>query len=184
MKKAFFITLFLILVCTVKSQAQPETTATMKSSSRLFSMKDDLTSVILLVPADSVVTVLGSDSTYYHVVYQDYEGYILKKHAVPDKAPAIKKTTQQQTRPVQQQEQEQSRFSYLEDKYGTNMAVRLNSGKIWKGMNSAMVIDSWGNAQKINRIIDGNTIKEEWIYTNTWLYFEDNTLLEWGAVKK
>jgi len=184
MKKVFFITLFLILVCSAKSQTQPETTATMKSSSRLFSMKDDLTSVILLVPADSTVTVLGSDSTYYHVVYQDYEGYIFKKHAVPDKVPATKKTAQQQTSSVQQQEQEQSRFSYLEDKYGTNMAVRLNSGKIWKGMNSAMVVDSWGNAQKINRIIDGNTIKEEWIYTNTWLYFEDNTLVEWGAVKR
>jgi hypothetical protein len=64
------------------------------------------------------------------------------------------------------------------------MAARLNSGKIWKGMNAAMVVDSWGNAQKINRIIDGNTIKEEWIYTNTWLYFEDNTLVEWGAVKR
>lgn len=185
MKKVFFVTLLLILACSAKSQTQPAATATMKSSSRLFSMKDDLTSVILIVPVDSTVTVLGSDSTYYHVVFQDLEGYIFKKHAVLDKTPVAKKTVQQQANPVQQQqEQEQSRFSYLENKYGTNMAVRLISGKIWKGMNSSMVNDSWGNAQKINRIIDGNIIKEEWTYINTWLYFENNTLLEWGAVKK
>ena len=64
------------------------------------------------------------------------------------------------------------------------MAARLYAGKIWKGMNSEMVKDSWGAAEKINRVISGNIIKEEWIYKNTWLYFENNTLLEWGPVKK
>lgn len=187
MKKVLLVTLILFLTFSAKSQtgSQPAATATMKSSSRLFSMKDDLTSVILIVPVDSTVIVLDSDSTYYHVVFQDNEGYIFRKHAVMDKTPVVKKTVQQEARPVQQQQnQEQSRFSYLENKYGTNMAVRLMSGKIWKGMNSSMVNDSWGNALKINRIIDGNTIKEEWVYNNTWLYFEDNTLVEWGPVKK
>ena len=47
-------------------------------------------------------------------------------------------------------------------------------------MNSEMVKDSWGTAEKINRIISGNIIKEEWIFKNTWLYFENNTLVEWG----
>ena len=44
------------------------------------------------------------------------------------------------------------------------MAARIIAGKIWKGMNSEMVKDSWGNPEKINRIISGNVIKEEWIY--------------------
>jgi hypothetical protein len=186
MKKILFLTLLLILAHTAIAQSgiQPAATATMKTSSRLFSMKDDLTSVILIIPVDSTVTILDSDSTYFHVVFQDIEGYIFKKDAIPDKVPVTKKTVQQQVQPVQEQEQEQSRFSYLENKYGSNMAARLISGKIWKGMNAGMVNDSWGTAQKINRIIDGNTIKEEWIYPNTWLYFENNTLLEWGPVKK
>ena len=88
----------------------------------------------------------------------------------------------QQILPIQ--EQQQSRFSYLENKYGSNMAARLLSGKIWKGMNSEMVKDSWGISEKINRIVSGNIIKEEWIYRNTWLYFENNSLVEWGAIKK
>lgn len=178
------------------------TTATLKSSSRLFGAKDDLTTVIMIIPSGSSVTVLGSDSTYLHVSFEENEGFIFKRHAVIDKAPANtgknnlqEKQLQQyqQTQPVQQVQQDQqdqnsqpqqvSRFSYLESKYGSNMAARLTSGKIWKGMNAEMVKDSWGTAEKINRVISGNIIKEEWIFKNTWLYFENNTLVEWGPVK-
>ena len=154
----------------------------------MFATKDDLTSVILIIPADSVVTVLDSDSTYLHVVFEENEGYIFKRHAVIDKIPVNTRQSiqsqpaAQETQPVQ--EQQQSRFSYLENKYGSNMASRLMAGKIWKGMNSEMVKDSWGTAEKINRVISGNVVKEEWIFKNTWLYFENNTLLEWGPVKK
>jgi len=174
-------------------------TATLKSSSRLFGAKDDLTTVIQIIPAGSTVTVLGSDSTYLRVSFEENEGYIFKRHAVIDKTPgsAAKNTLQekqmqqyQQTQPVQQNQQDQnsqpqqvSRFSYLESKYGSNMAARLTAGKIWKGMNAEMVKDSWGTAEKINRVISGNIIKEEWIFKNTWLYFENNTLVEWGPVR-
>ena len=163
-------------------------TAKLKSSSRLFGAKDDLTSVILIIPADSTVTVLDSDSTYLHVVYEENEGFIYKRQAILDKTPVItqqniqSQPTVQETQPAQ--EQQQSRFSYLENKYGSNLAARLIADKIWKGMNSEMVKDSWGTAEKINRIISGNIIKEEWIFKNTWLYFENNTLVEWGPIRK
>ena len=162
--------------------------ATLKVASRLFATKDDLTSVILIIPADSVVDVLDSDSTYLHVVFEENEGYIFRRQAILDKIPvnaqpAIQsQPAAQQTEPVQ--EQQQGRFSYLENKYGSNIANRIFPGKIWKGMNSEMVKDSWGTADKINRIISGNITKEEWLFRNTWLYFENNTLLEWGPVKK
>ena len=73
-------------------------TATLKSSSRLFASKDDLTSVILIIPADSVVSVLDSDSTYFHVIFEDNEGYIFKRHAVMNKVVA-------NTRPAIQSQQ-------------------------------------------------------------------------------
>ena len=205
MKKIFFITLFVIAAFGLKAQTnkvdqlqaleqtQPDNqnitaTATLKVSSRLFASKDDLTSVILIIPADSVVAVLDSDSTYFHVIFQENEGYIFKRQAVLNEVPV---TTQQsvQSQPEVQgnepvQDQQQSRLSYLENKYGSNMAARLISGKIWKGINSDMVKDSWGTPEKINRVVNGNIIKEEWIFKTTWLYFENNTLLEWGPVKK
>jgi len=200
-----FFALFLIGVLSLKAQtkkvdqlqaleqSQPASqnvvaTATLKSASRLFATKDDLTSVILIIPADSVVMVLDSDSTYFHVVFEENEGYIFKRQAVLDKIPVTNQQNVQSQPAVQEtqpvQEQNQSRFSYLENKYGSNLAARLMAGKIWKGMNSEMVSDSWGTAEKINRVISGNVIKEEWIFKNTWLYFENNTLIEWGPVRK
>ena len=201
-------------------------TATTTRSTRLFGAKDDLTTVILVIPSGSVVNVLGADSTYLQVSFEENEGYIFKKHATIDKSKASqsqfspKKVSeeaqnqhnaearnQNQNQYNQQNQQNQnnnqnqqnqynqqarqgnqnqgmSRFSYLENKYGTNMAARLISGKIWKGMNTEMVKDSWGKAQKTNRVINGNTIREEWIYSNSWLYFENDELVEWGPAKR
>lgn len=165
-------------------------TATMKSASRLFGEKNDLTTVILVIPSGSTVKVLGSDSTYYHVSYQDSEGYILKRHAVLDESPVntnqINQQQQQQQQQVDQNDQQQdariSRFTYLENKYGTRTAALLNAGKIWKGMTSDMVRDSWGNPQKVDKSFEGNLAKEQWIYKNTWLYIENNRLTDWGPV--
>lgn len=172
----------------------------LKSASRLFGAKDDLTSVIMVIPSGDTVGVIDADSAYLHVYYQDYEGYILKSKAVLSQAPTAtgpasqSQENAQPTEPVQQQEnnqstepdqqQEGSRFSYLENKYGTSMAASIYAGKIWKGMSSDMVRDSWGKPLRINRVISGNVIKEEWIYNNTWLFFENDNLVQWGPANR
>jgi hypothetical protein len=203
MKKFIFPALFFIGVYSVSAQndkaallqdlesnqsaSQDKTpTATIKTSTRLFKTKEDLTSVILIIPSGSVVSVLGSDSTYLIVNFDENVGYIFKKHAVMDKAPSSFKelesaSSAREMQPVQ--EQTDSRYDALESKYGSAMAARIYAGKIWKGMNSDMVRDSWGAAEKINRVVSGNVIKEEWIYRSTWLYFENNTLVQWGPAK-
>ena len=203
MKKFIFPALFIIGVISVSAQndkaallqdleakqtsGQDKTqTATIKTSTRLFKAKEDLTSVITIIPSGSVVSVLGSDSTYLIVNFEENLGYIYKKHAVMDKAPANFRELEsaraaQEMQPVQVQTD--SRYDALESKYGSAMAARIYAGKIWKGMNSEMVRDSWGAAEKINRVVSGNIIKEEWIYRSTWLYFENNTLVQWGPAK-
>ena len=176
-----------------KSQAINQdvtTTATLKVASRLFSDKNDLTSVILIIPSGSTVSVLGSDDTFLHVVFEENEGYILARHAVIDKTTVAAKPAEQQvltaqeTQPERQQQQQKvSRFTYLQNKYGTSIATRLYEGKIWKGMTAEMVTDSWGGPKKINRVINGNNIREEWIYSNTWLFIQNGRLAEWGPVR-
>jgi len=163
-------------------------TAIVNKATRLFGAKDDLTSVIMIVPAGDTVDVIGSDSTYFHIIYQESEGYIFKGHATMqnitnDVAPAIQQQSNvQEEQPVQQQQV--SRLSYLENKYGTSMAAKLIAGKIWKGMTTDMVQDSWGGPKKINRVINGNDVKEDWFYNNSWLHFENDTLIDWGPVKQ
>jgi hypothetical protein len=158
-----------------------------KSASRLFGEKEDLTSVIVIIPAGSVVTVLATDSAYLKVSFDESEGYILKRDAIINTSqvapqPSVKQeNVRQDEGPVG--EKQVSRFTYLENKYGTSMAARLIAGKIWKGMSAEMVKDSWGAPLKINRII-GDIVKEEWIYKNSWLFIDNNTLIEWGPVNK
>jgi hypothetical protein len=204
MKKYIFPALFIIGVLSVSAQTDKTSllqeletkqtvsqditpTATIKTSTRLFKIKEDLTSVIVIIPTGSVVSVLDSDSTYLHIAFEENEGYIFRKHAVIDKTPNTFKEMQpalttRETQPAQVPTD--SRYDALESKYGAAMAGRLYAGKIWKGMNSEMARDSWGAAEKVNRVVNGNVIKEEWIYRSTWLYFENNTLIQWGPVKK
>jgi hypothetical protein len=169
------------------TQAQ---TATMKSASRLFSDKNDITSVILIIPSASSVNIIDSDSTYYHVTYNNNEGFIFKRDAIADAAPAnnLKSARQHLFNPSSNEQDQQnnqpSKFSSLQNKYGTSMATLLNAGKIWKGMTTEMVRDSWGEPVKINKTFEGNLVQEEWIYRNTWLYIENGILSDWGPLKK
>jgi hypothetical protein len=202
MKKLIFSILFIVSVVAIQAQVnrtdvlqdleknQPskqdqQVTATLKSASRLFGATNDLTSVIVIIPFGTVVNVLGSDSTYLKVTFDENEGYIYKRDAIINNAqvevnPSNQSENMNQVdQPVEQKQV--SRFTYLENKYGTNMAARLDAGKIWKGMSAEMVKDSWGNPVKINRVI-GNIIKEEWIFKHTWLYLENNTLVDWGPI--
>lgn len=161
-------------------------TATLKSSSRLFELKEDLTSVIMVIPSGSIVKVTGSDSTYYRVVFEDTEGYIFKKHATINQTPVVIEPVkkQEEATNVQPQQKQDTRLFYLENKYGPDMAAKLRSGKIWRGMTAQMVRDSWGTPLKINKNTGAAIVREEWIYKNAFLYIENNTLVDWGEVKK
>ena len=208
MKRLLLISLSLIIFCGVQAQAgktevlqdlernshsnqDVAVTAVLKAASRLFADPNDLTSVILIVPKDSIVEVINQDPDFLYVFYEGYEGYILRSHADIKEPPVqVRQQIQQQVNIREAQPAEQqarrvvSRFAYLEGKYGSSMAARLDAGKIWKGMTAEMVQDSWGVPQKINRVISGNNIREEWIYRNSWLFFENDRLLEWGPVRR
>jgi hypothetical protein len=169
------------------------TAATLNSASRLFRDKNDLTSVIMVMPKGTVVDVLpGTYDTFMHVVIEGEEGYIYAKDAELSQAPASavkdasrmsveKETNSQESRPVQKQVV--TRYEYLVNKYGTSMGSRLYERKIWKGMNSQLVKDSWGSPGEINRIINGDEVREEWIYNKTRLNFRNSTLSDWGPAK-
>ncbi len=171
-----------------------QVTAIIRSATRLFRDKDDLTSVLMVIPKDSVVNVLGSDEKFLDVSFRGIEGYIYASHAEIESLKAVTKPAPRQReqamddqQPQQSQRQVQrqkiSRFEYLMNKYGNQVATQLYAGKIWKGMTGEMVKDSWGSPRKINRVISGNNIREEWIYQNTWLYLQNDELVQWGPVR-
>jgi len=164
--------------------------ATLKLASRLFGDKNNLASVIVILPAGSVVDILDIDSTYLYVSYEDYEGYISRKHAMAGNVTAVPDRTTNQYNNVQRHQPQSTipssaeksqitRKTYLENKYGYDIASELLKMKIWKGMTADMVMDSWGNPREINRVISGNDIKEEWLYNTSLLYIENDVLVNW-----
>lgn len=169
------------------------TTATIRKATRLFKDKDDLTSVIMVLPSGSVVDVKSSDSTFLKVDYEGNAGYIYSHHAEIDRAPvaearpeaaATQKYTERAPSATLPAERTRAgRYEYLENKYGRQVAGRIYSGKIWRGMRAEMVKDSWGSPRKINKVISNNVVKEEWYYKNTMLFFQNNTLVNWGPVR-
>ncbi len=195
MKKAilFVLVLFTGLVLTAQDLQKLAT----KGAVRLFADKDDLTSVIQILPEGTVVEAVKADTAFTLIRIDGIEGYVSSDKltaalpVVATKQPAVEPTWQpaQEATPVYAAPDVQSRqipterFQALIDKYGTDMAKRLYQHKVWKGISSEMARDSWGKPKQINRMYVDRSVDEEWIYSSKYLYFRDGVLVEWGPVK-
>lgn len=195
MKNIFSLLVVMLFTITLNAQTK---TATLKSASRLFADKDDLASVQLIVPSGSSVDIQSEDDTYYYVTYEGTNGYIFKRHAVIDDsstqvtsnitdriaATTATSATAETSTTNAVAATSTNRLAELQSRYDSRTAKSIYQRKIWKGMNTDMVIDSWGNPQQIDRTIIPDSVKEEWNYTKTWLYFENDILISWGPIKK
>jgi len=184
----------LVLFMGIIVSAQDLQQATTKGAIRLFGDKDDLTTVIQLIPDGSTVEVIKSDTLYSLVRFEEVEGYV-KSDRLDVSKPVISVAPVSQPQPYAQPQQPQAaedqqyeaqpedRYAALVAKYGTDIGKRLYQNKVWKGVTSDMAIDSWGRPKQINRMYVDQSVDEEWIYSKKWLYFRDGILIEWGAVK-
>jgi len=117
-------------------------TAKLKNAARLFKDKDDLTSVIMIIPADSIVELLAVDSTFFRVSYEGNEGFIYSDQAVVNSPEKVRKPLpiqeqQAQARVpmtrIEPRQQGPDRYSYLANKYGPSTGSKLYQGKVWRG---------------------------------------------------
>jgi hypothetical protein len=184
MKKHLLLILTIALSLTVSAQDLQKAKAT--SAIRLFGDKDDLASVLTIIPAGSYVDIVNPDTTsgYILVLYNDQQGFAqagkLNFNLTKDE---INKATIPVQTSVENRPAPASRYDRLMMKYGSPIGKLLYQNKIWKGISSDMVLDSWGKPLKINLTYNDNTREEEWIYSKKWLLFRDNVLVNWGPVK-
>ena len=184
MKK--IIASMLVLFMGIIVSAQDLQQATTTRSVRLFGDKDDLTTVIQLIPEGSTVDVIMTDSLYSQVRFGELTGYVKSDGLGPYK-PVVSATPvaqPQAAEPQQYEVQPEDRYAALVAKYGADIGKRLYQNKVWKGVTSEMAIDSWGKPKQINRMYVDQSVDEELIYSKKWLYFRDGILIEWGAVKQ
>jgi len=191
MKKAILIVF--VLFAGLSLTAQDLQKLATKGAVRLFADKEDLTSVIQIIPDGTVVEAISADTLFTLIRLGEVDGYV-KSDRLTAALPVVT-TTQPALQPVQEAAPVQpvadvqarqiptERFQALIDKYGTDLAKKLYQHKVWKGITSDMARDSWGKPVQINRMYVNTSVDEEWIYSKSYLYFRDGVLIEWGPVK-
>jgi hypothetical protein len=76
------------------------------------------------------------------------------------------------------------RNAALIKKYGSTIADKIITGKIWIGMTDEMALESWGKPEKNNRSVGSWGVHEQWIYHNdVYVYFENGILTSWQDEK-
>lgn len=81
-----------------------------------------------------------------------------------------KKQAQEKTR------KQKERKAAILEKFGNKYGPLILKGKIIIGMDRDMVIASWGSPESKNRTVGSWGVHEQWIYGNTYLYFDDGIL--------
>jgi hypothetical protein len=61
-------------------------------------------------------------------------------------------------------------------RYGKSDAALIFDNRVRIGMKKSAARESWGSPQKINRTILANTVDEQWVYENSYLYFTNGIL--------
>jgi len=64
----------------------------------------------------------------------------------------------------------------FDDNWSSEIKNNLKNQQIKIGMTYTQVFLSWGAPQKMNRDVGAWGVKEQWIYNNTYLYFENDIL--------
>ncbi|HCC71226.1 MAG TPA: hypothetical protein DEQ09_08760 [Bacteroidales bacterium] len=157
--------------------------ASTKSVTRLFGDKGNNSSVIAYIKADTTLDVLVVEEDYLKVIYGEDEGWIpTEKVTLRNTEGEILHVGEQAQKAIQQQQPVDRRQMLLE-KYGSKTGKAIYNHKIWKGMKNDMVFDSWGKPLRVDRLIKGSDVQERWIYTNSYMIFDDDILVEWGPVR-
>lgn len=70
-------------------------------------------------------------------------------------------------------------------KYGKEDGERIAMGRVWKGMTEDMLIDSWGEPDKINvDKFDYGTFSQYFYGDITYFFDRDGKLIDWEEGKK
>ncbi len=150
-----------------------------KETTRLFSDMENSSSVVLYIPADSMVQILKPENEYFAVHFHGIDGYIFQKK-VENYASVLKEFNQPATdREIIRNNTGADRYHKIISKYGQNIGEKIAVHKIWKGMSPSMVMDSWGKPQQINNYTEMSGTKEIWMYLRYSLIFRDKRLTSW-----
>lgn len=126
--------------------------------------------------------VMGKDIIYY----DDYlvetaklaeekakkEAEILKKKKEEER----KKAEEIKAREERNKQLREERLMRLKSKYSDRDVESILSGRLRIGMTKEMCRESWGEPKRVNKTTTAYGVREQWVYSNSYLYFENGIL--------
>lgn len=76
------------------------------------------------------------------------------------------------------------RKAQLIKKYGTKYGTAIGNKEIMLGMTKAMVIESWGQPDSINKTVGSWGVHEQLVYGSNYVYIENNLVTSWQSTEK
>jgi len=130
-------------------------------TTEIFENPDNDSKVVCKIAKGEKVEIIDYQTHYFKVKYSEYIGWLSKYN--------IEITRKIQDLKVQK----------LVQKYGIDITKDIIDEKIWLDMTREMVIDSWGIPKKVMRTVGKTGENEQWLYDNTYLYFQNGKLVSW-----
>ena len=150
--------------------------------------------MMTFIPTGSKVKVIDIGTKYFKVNYKMFSGWFPKSFLVTEadyqalKLELQKKAAKAKANRIKAENDAikarkdaiNKRKADLTNKYGSQeIAEMIMAKKIWLGMTSAMAVESWGRPEDINRSVGAWGTHEQWVYGDTYLYFENGVLTSW-----
>ncbi len=162
--------------------------------------------LLVSVPKNKTVTILSFSQPCgcFEAEYNDMKGFLPSQHWLHDVFPKIRKqgtfkfpdeaakkvllthnlvleTTENgffvlAIKP--ENDAAMARNTQMIRKYGYSDGKKIAEGKLWLGMKTQMVLDSWGIPYRVRRSRGHWGEMEQWIYSSAYLYFENGQLTE------
>ena len=164
------------------------------NDAELKSEPDPFSKTVALVPKGSEIIIFHYKSAYWMAEYKNNFGYIMEIYidendiisGIKDKdvkakqeKELIERENWQRQKKLHNEKELAKRKDDLIKKYGKKIGENIFQGVIWMGMTKEMVIDSRGRPNDINRTVGEWGVHEQWVYNNTYLYFENGKLTSW-----
>ena len=175
--------------------------SSMKIAANLFDEPSIVGNVVRMLGKDEKLEITDCINDFFKVkAGKDYgfvltslvkdteELYLLQKNRMKEEEQIANENFKQEQLAIQKKREEQAkedatkreiRKKNLVEKFGTVNAQKILDEKIWLGMTDKMTKESWGNPNDINRTVGSWGVHEQWIYSDTYLYFENGKLTSW-----
>lgn len=136
------------------------------------------TDLIGTIPRGTTIMAYDFKNNYYFVAFDTLNGYVMSMN-VETLEVRNDRLEKQRKENLKREVEANTHRKMLVSKYGSVNGERVFAGKIWLGMTKEMAEDSWGKPSDINRTVGSWGVKEQWIYSDAYLYFDNGILNSW-----